>query len=255
MANYYLSGYTPPSSVTSKDQVAALQRQLGVTADGVWGPKTQAAYNTANGVKTSSVPSGFASAFQDSLAMLQGYMPQISYSPTSEATLRSNISSYLRPAVEQAIANRQKQTVTNKANLDADAYARGMGSSTWLTDVKNRQQNAEGSDIATMESNYGATLAQQIAEAMAREQQNSLVAQQFNASAQQAALSQALSMANGFYSQSLANTGKKSSGSSSSMQKYIDTLLAALEEQSTPTTPVKKAGAVGGSGKMVAMTQ
>lgn len=237
MANYYVSGYTPPSGITSKEQVAALQKQLGVTADGVWGPKTQAAYNSANGNKASSVPAGFSSAFQDSLAMIQPYTPSISYTPTNEAALRSNISSYLRPAIDQAIANRQKQTVTNKANLDADAYARGMGSSTWVTDMKNRQQNAEATDVATLESNYNATLAQQLAEAMAREQQNSLAAQQYNASAQQAAIAQALSMANGLYAQSLP---KSSGPRAPSWQDQIAAFLAALTANEQPPATTAK---------------
>lgn len=231
MASYYLSGYTPPSDVTSSDQVKALQQQLGVTADGIWGPKTQAAYEKANG---STVPNAFSSALKDSLSMIQSYTPQISYTPTSEETIRSNIASYLRPAVDQAITNREKQTVTNKANIDADAAARGMGKSTWVTDVKNRQQNAEASDVATMESNYGATLAQQIASALAQEKQNQLAAQQYNASAQQSALSNALSLANSFYTQSLANTQKSSGGlSTSEYEKYIEALLAALNANQT----------------------
>lgn len=47
MANYYLRGYTPPSTVTNKDSVKQIQQQLGVKADGVWGPKTDAAFRAA----------------------------------------------------------------------------------------------------------------------------------------------------------------------------------------------------------------
>lgn len=49
MADYFLKGYTPPATVTNRDQVRQLQQQLGVTADGIWGPKTQAAYNQQSG--------------------------------------------------------------------------------------------------------------------------------------------------------------------------------------------------------------
>lgn len=54
MANYYVSGYTPPAGVTNAEQVKQIQQQLtkagyniGSTgADGIWGKNTQAAYNS-----------------------------------------------------------------------------------------------------------------------------------------------------------------------------------------------------------------
>lgn len=45
MAGYALKGYTTPTGVSSSAAVKELQRQLGVKADGIWGPKTDAAYN------------------------------------------------------------------------------------------------------------------------------------------------------------------------------------------------------------------
>lgn len=42
------SGYTAAAGMT-KDEIKALQKQLGVTADGVWGPNTQAAYDKQSG--------------------------------------------------------------------------------------------------------------------------------------------------------------------------------------------------------------
>jgi len=44
MANYVVAGYKTPSGVNSREQVKEMQRKLGVTADGVWGAQTQAAY-------------------------------------------------------------------------------------------------------------------------------------------------------------------------------------------------------------------
>lgn len=54
MANYYVSGYTPPAGVTNAEQVKQIQQQLtkagyniGSTGvDGIWGKNTQAAYNS-----------------------------------------------------------------------------------------------------------------------------------------------------------------------------------------------------------------
>lgn len=45
MANYYVKGYTPPAGIKSTEDVKREQRRLGVKADGIWGPNTQAAYD------------------------------------------------------------------------------------------------------------------------------------------------------------------------------------------------------------------
>ena len=116
------------------------------------------------------------------------FQPQeITYDAKSEEEIRSAIAEWLRPGYDKAIANRQEQTQANKANLDADAIARGMGASTYVTDVKNRQQNAEARDIATLESNYGSTLAERVVEGVENERQHALVVEQFNASQRQSA--------------------------------------------------------------------
>lgn len=44
MASYYLKGYTTPDGVNSRADVREWQNKLGVKADGIWGPNTQAAY-------------------------------------------------------------------------------------------------------------------------------------------------------------------------------------------------------------------
>jgi hypothetical protein len=76
---------------------------------------------------------------------------EIEYEAKTEEEIRASIAEWLRPSYDQAIANRQEQTLGYMAELDADAIARGMGASTYVTDVKNRQQNDEASDIATLE--------------------------------------------------------------------------------------------------------
>ena len=43
---HYLDGFTPPTGVQNAEQVATIQRRLGVTDDGVWGPKTDSAYRS-----------------------------------------------------------------------------------------------------------------------------------------------------------------------------------------------------------------
>ena len=94
------------------------------------------------------------------LSSLQGSAPQVQYNMPDTNQLTAQIASYLRPKYDQAIANRQQQTLQNRAATDVDAASRGMGSSTWVTDVKNKGANAEYSDIANLESNYGAQLSE-----------------------------------------------------------------------------------------------
>lgn len=120
--------------------------------------------------------------------MYDRFQPEeITYEAKSEEEIRSAIAGWLRPGYDQAIANRQEQTLTNKANLDADAIARGMGASTYVTDVKNRQQNAEARDVATLESNYGSALAERVVEGVDTEKQRALAVEQFNAEQRQRA--------------------------------------------------------------------
>lgn len=76
--------------------------------------------------------------------------------------LAQQIAAYLRPYTENAIRQRQKQTVTDRAAADVDAASRGMIGSTWLSDAKNRMAAAEASDIAGIENEYMGNLLQQV---------------------------------------------------------------------------------------------
>ena len=151
-------------------------------------------------------------------SMYKRFLPEeITYVEKSEEEIRSTVAAWLRPGYEQAIANRQAQTLTNKANLDADAIARGMGASTYVTDVKNRQQNAESSDIATMESDYGATLAKYVSQGVETENERSLEVQKFNAQQRQDAYEMAYSAAIALF----PYYRKKGSGGSGTSKKPV----------------------------------
>ena len=80
----------------------------------------------------------------------------------SEEDLARQVSAYLRPYTENAINSRRKQTGRDRAAADVDAASRGMTSSTWLSDAKNRMSAAEASDIAAMENEYLGNLGQQV---------------------------------------------------------------------------------------------
>ncbi|MDO5112048.1 MAG: peptidoglycan-binding domain-containing protein [Clostridia bacterium] len=45
MRTYYMNDYKPPKDIDSIEKVKDYQKRLGVKADGIWGPKTQSAYD------------------------------------------------------------------------------------------------------------------------------------------------------------------------------------------------------------------
>ena len=192
---------------------------------------------------SSSGGSGSGSGGQDEADILSGlisemyerFAPQeIDYNAKSEDEIRSSISAWLRPSYEQAITTRKEQTLTNKANLDADAIARGMGASTYVTDVKNRQQNAESSDIATMESDYGATLAKYVSEGVETENDRLLEVQKFNAEQRQSAYELAFSAAMElfpYYRKKSSGGGSgKTSGVTATSRQNVETFLGSLSK-------------------------
>lgn len=81
-----------------------------------------------------------------------------SYTPQSASTLKDTLSRAMRPSYDKQIAQRRRDAASNRAAIDADASSRGVGSSTYVTDVKNRNMNAEASDIQGIESDYNAAL-------------------------------------------------------------------------------------------------
>lgn len=74
-------------------------------------------------------------------------------------SIYAQLEAFLRPATDAAIESRQEYGENTLAELDADAYSRGMGSSTYLSSIKAREYNAIARDIAKLESNYNAELA------------------------------------------------------------------------------------------------
>lgn len=213
MASYYVTGYTPPSGVTNSTSVKALQQQLNagganLKVDGVWGPKTAAAYGSMGGMGGSSsyIPSSYTSILNELQGILQP--STLSYSGPSRAELEAG----LNPLYDQAIIQRKEQTATNKANIDVDAASRGMGTSTWVTDVKDRQQNAESSDIASINAARAAALL----DALNANADRQFAADQYNANAQAQALQSALAMSGDFYNMYLSQQGGGSSGGGSS---------------------------------------
>ena len=165
------------------------------------------------------------------------YAPQLAaYTPLDEQTLTERISAALRPLYDRAIAAIFKRNQRSDAELDADAISRGMGSSTFVTDVKRRQDSAAADDARDLESEYGAKLADQLYKAMEGERDRMLEVEKFNAQQQNAAAEQAFAMAKYLYAAYLeakAAQGYGSGGGSGTAQEKKDEKLTETQVKSS----------------------
>lgn len=136
--------------------------------------------------------------------LFDGYYQSV-YGLLSTAPVTVNAPSYeelyelystmLRPDTDAAIDARNQAAAANMAELDADAYSRGMGSSTFVTSMHGRELSMASGDIAQLEAQYASTLAAQLMNAMNEYNQMSLQAQMFNAQLDSDARSDAYSAA------------------------------------------------------------
>ncbi|MDD6047569.1 MAG: peptidoglycan-binding domain-containing protein [bacterium] len=211
MANYSLTGYTPPAGVDSRQKVKEYQTRLGVTADGIWGPKTQAAYEASLSQSRNdwSTPASIYGGYYDkALSMLSA--PAVQVNRPARAEIQADVEASLRPAAEQAIATRRARGETNMAELDADAASRGMGASTYVTSVKEREMANTERDVATIESNYGAALAERVASYLQYYTNLEFQAQMQNAQLQYNAKNAAASLAAQWYAAYQSASAKES---------------------------------------------
>ena len=216
MASYYLEGYTTPSGVNSREKVKEYQRELGVTADGIWGPKTQSAYEKSLQNSQSKNIWGADSVFSNYYHGILGQMniPTISIDVPSREEIQKDLEASLRPSVDSAITRRREQGEVNKAELDADAASRGMGSSTYVSSMKDRENDDVEDDIADMETNYASVLAQNIAQQLQYYTGLQADIARQNAQFQFTAQQNAFNLASSLYQNYLSNQSRASSSSS-----------------------------------------
>ena len=181
----------------SPDLVAKKQQTLS---------QKQSALGTGGGSGKSSP------TFEQYLAQMNAYYaPEtIDYTPLSRDVLTELIADSLRPVYDKAIASRQERTQAYNANLDADAWARGMGSSSYLSDIKSRSYRDEARDIGSLESSYGETLAQRLFSALEKQAEQKLEVDMFNAGQINPARSRAFDAATKLYAASRSSSGSGS---------------------------------------------
>lgn len=77
------------------------------------------------------------------------------------ADVANEIAQYLNPYLQNSIRSRRDQTADYRAAADADAWSRGVGGSSILTDQKNQLYKAEARDIMAAQNEFLANVAQQ----------------------------------------------------------------------------------------------
>lgn len=176
--------------LTSEDAIKAWQQQYGLDQTGTWGETEQAAYDaygtlpfkTEQAIRDYQLSRGIdeTGAWDDAtkLAYRQDLAAKGAYSDVNELAdlvlasynlpttnmdeITASVEAYLRNSYDQSIADRKKATAEQRAMIDLDAYSRGMGGSTWVTDAKQRLQDEEAEDIAKIEANYQAGLSEAV---------------------------------------------------------------------------------------------
>lgn len=145
-----------------------------------------------------------------------------SYGLTSIPTFESLyglFESFLRPSVDEAIAARERKARENMAEIDADAYARGMGGSSYISSMKDRQRASADSDVIRLEGEYSSSMAEYLYKALTAMQQieGELERTRMTIAAQrEAALISAAARSSGGRSSSGSRSSSRSSGSGGS---------------------------------------
>lgn len=190
-------------------------KDTGIDLGKLSGGKTSGTANKGTG-GSGSAGKGTGGISDADQKVLDGYVQQLysayrpeklTYEALDEDTLRDQIAAWLRPSYDSAIAARRDQTAAYRAELDADAIARGMGSSTYVTDVKSRQLADEAEDIATLEGEYGAQLGKLTMEAAEAERERELEVAIENQKQDQAAYMEAYQAALGLFDTYLKSRG------------------------------------------------
>ena len=164
--------------------------------------------------------------------LFQAYRPEkLTYTAVDGDTPRSQIAAWLRPGYDRAIFERGAKTARYRAELDADALSRGMGSSTYVTDVKSRQMQAEADDVLALESEYGAQLGKLLMEAVNREKERELSAAMQNQENEHEAYLLAYRTALGLYTDSLKAGSGGGRGETGTTERNCRLFLEGLTPQ------------------------
>ena len=72
----------------------------------------------------------------------------------SDSQIKNDLVRLIRPAYDRAVLERRRRSGEMNAAIDTDAAGRGMGTSTWVADAKQRQRAGEAADVAAINGEY-----------------------------------------------------------------------------------------------------
>lgn len=140
--SFFLSGYTPPSSVSSQNDVKAAQMAMNadgasLKVDGVWGPKTQAAYtvyqqkqqqqNILNNLRSYSPGSNVGAAYDKAGDQYKSALDASYESNKADLNAKANQLAQQYDAVRnQAYVNSRLSAIGNNEALAAQGLAGGL---------------------------------------------------------------------------------------------------------------------------------
>ena len=85
---------------------------------------------------------------------------------TREEQLRKDIEAALRPLYDQSLEALEAQRLAQNAAIDVDAYSRGLGRSTWVTDAKLQALKGFNANVASLNADYNTKLYNQLQDAI-----------------------------------------------------------------------------------------
>lgn len=149
-------GFFGPKAQPSQSSASTQPKS---SSGGYYAPKGENGGESGDAAPANGYDAGsFEDYYSRLISALHSYGIEMALPTLDE--LYNQLSAFLRPSVDAAIAGRQRYGETVMAELDADAYSRGMGASSYLSGMKNREYDDIANDIASMETSYNSTLAE-----------------------------------------------------------------------------------------------
>lgn len=160
-------GPEPGATQTNADANTAHDAHAGNVLPDPDAAAFTASPGTSHKPKTEAQSGGGSGGLTDAYTDLYGKLKE--YGVTSIPALDEFIAmmdGFLRPQTDSAIASRRAAADAGMAEMDADAYSRGMGASSYLSSVKSRERAASEADIAGLEEKYSSSMAEYLYKAV-----------------------------------------------------------------------------------------
>lgn len=170
------------------EEVKALQRRLNASGanlkvDGVWGPKTQAAFE-AYGTKTVNTSSNASKMNSNANAAKATYAaPKIEYmqyTPMTEAQKRSIARAQVDPAYDVQLKELEAGYAQARQDNENEALKRGMSRSSYVMDVRSALDAHKAEDKSALIGERAARIQALIAELTQKDSEKAQSARKYN---------------------------------------------------------------------------